>query len=172
MTTFHQRRLSGFLVLMASVFALSSCSAGADPVAFNDKMINIQMDIAAKMKSFGDDVGSAAKVVVADENKKLDELSKLIDTDIATVKALPVPTGGEDFHAAMLGIFGYYHQVTNGELKQLMEILAKGEAMTDADLAAIKDIQAKINTDEGAWDKKVKDAQQAFADKNNIQIQY
>lgn len=158
-------------VFILAVIVLTGCNSGPDPVTFNDKMVKLQMQIAEKMKSFGEEIGSSAEVVKDDAMKKLDEMSKLVETNIAEVNKLAVPKGGDEFKNTVLGIFGYYKQVINTEFKQMVEILAKGDAITEADITVMRELQEKISKDEGTWDGKIRDAQAAYAKSVGMQIQ-
>ena len=165
------RRTGTLLVLGLSLTLFAGClESGPDPVAFNDKMVGLQKEIGDKMTAFGDKIGSTETIVEADFLKDLADIKTLINTNITVLDKLPTPKGGENFKAAVRGIFGFYKDVCDKEFTEMVKLLAKPD-FGNADLTTLTNLQKSVQDQEAVRDKKVQDAQSAFATKYNITVQ-
>jgi hypothetical protein len=144
--------------------------SGPDPVQFNDRMVSLQKEIGDKMTAFGDKIGSTQTIVEADFLKDLADIKTLINTNITVLDKLPTPQGGENFKAAVKGIFVFYKDVCDKEFTEMVKLLAKPD-FGEADLTTLTNLQKSVQDQETVWDKKVQDAQTAFATKYNITVQ-
>jgi hypothetical protein len=144
--------------------------SGPDPIEFNDKMVGLQKEIGDKMAALGDKIGSSDTIVETEFLAELAAIKTLTDTNIAILDKLPTPKGGEDFKAAVKGIFGFYKEICDKEFTEMVKLLAKSD-FGESDLVAVSALQQSLSDKETEWDKKVQDAQAAFAIKYNITIQ-
>ncbi len=88
--------------LLAVVLVLTSCG-GVDPVKFNDAIANANVKIVTVSDAYQNELGKALE---ADDYEVIaiqtDSALAKIDAEIAIVKALEVPKGGEAFKDAAI----------------------------------------------------------------------
>jgi hypothetical protein len=89
---------------------------------------------------------------------------------INEIKGMPSYRGDSALRDAAVNIFSFYKRIFLNQYKRIVEIRRKGSFMTKDDLDELKQIIDDISKEEEKLDKNFHNAQQDFADKNNMQL--
>lgn len=171
------KTLASIIMLSALLFACNSQSKNTEnpelaeaytsPVDYNNTIIEAQQAIVEKMLAFGNSFQG-----IGDETEKIrKEIITACDESIKKVSALEDYEGNTRVRNAAVALFKFYKQITDKEYKELQDILAKGENITEEDLARIEEINMSITERETVLDNELQSAQQEFASKHNFSIQ-
>lgn len=149
--------------LLFSIFAvtllLTSCG-GADPVKFNDTIVNEQMKLATYATEYGTKLGVAiATNSYADMKVTTDSLNTRIDRSISVIKDLKTPSNGEKFKEAAITYFE--------SMKKIGTIGISSDSVdVEKVMADFQSIEAEVTKHENAF----LEAQKEFAKDKNMQL--
>ncbi|MFH1434855.1 MAG: hypothetical protein ABIJ56_03970, partial [Pseudomonadota bacterium] len=106
----------------------------------------------------------------ADMDTKHAALISSIDAALADAKALKPFDGSTDFKDTTIALFEFYKDISAKEYKEIIDILKKGDEITEADAKRIDEINADISKREAELDDKFQVVQEAFAKKFGIPL--
>lgn len=157
----------GFILLIFLLSSVKAYCAGTTPVEYNNKIIDEQTKIMKLVLQFGnnesDDLGAMEEIrlkLVAQAEKSLE-----------TVKKMPAYDGSTRMRDAAASLFGLYLEAGKIYYKEMLDIVAKGENITEADLLRIEEIDKELTSKEEKLDNEFQKAQQEFARKHNFAIE-
>lgn len=153
--------------LLAVMFVMASCG-GADPVKFNDAIVNEQKALTTAANNFGVELGKAMATQSFDGlNVASDSLVAKMDKSIETIKGLSTPSGGEKFKEAAIDAFEF-------QKKQILSI--KDKATTITPESSVEDVNSFIQlcndimTEAKTKEEALIATQKEFAKEKNIMI--
>lgn len=151
---------------------LFSCGSGSDlkvnletPQQYNDKIIGEQSKIMKIIIAMGDQ-----NKTVEDVEKMRLELSAQCKESISTIEKMEGYDGDSKMKNAALKLFKFYLNSSDNLYKEMLEIVKKGEAITEADMARLTEIQTLMTEQEKPFDAEFQGAQKAFASKHNLML--
>lgn len=148
---------------------LQSCNLNktTSAVEYNDKIITEQTKV---IQLTLDMINYIETDLAKCEELRL-EIVKQCEKSIGIIEKMEPFDGDSQLKNAALDLFKFYKQTYSVEYKKLIEILNKGEEITQEDITEITDISTDIEKKEVDLEDKFEVAQNAFAKKYNIQIQ-
>lgn len=161
------------LVRILSLFILLpilySCDLNKQQSAldYNNTIVDEQMKIMEKFMTFIEldaedlDEMDAARLEIVAQCK----------TSIAAVEKLTAFEGDPTFRDAALQLFRFYKRSSEISYKEMIDILRKGELMTEEDEDRLAAINEEVTHDEVDLDNKLSMAQDAFSKKYNFKLE-
>jgi len=159
-----------FLPLIAfSFLLLTSCNQmkTTSAIEYNDQIINEQSKVIKLTLEF-------VKMIDTDLDgceAKRQEIVKQVETSIGVIEKMEPFEGNSELKNAALDLFRFYKKVYSEEYKMLLEMLTKGDEITQEDIDKITEISGQVQAEETKLDAAFSDAQSAFAKKYNVQIE-
>jgi len=159
------RLLSLFILLPI----LYSCDLNKQQSAldYNNTIVDEQMKIMEKFMRF-----------IELETEDLDEMdaarSEIVaqcKTSIAEVEKLAAFEGDPTFRDAALQLFRFYKHSSEISYKEMIDILRKGEMMTEEDEERLIEINEAVTADETELDEQLSKAQEVFSKKYNFNLE-
>ena len=93
------------------------------------------------------------------------------DKMIEEIKGMPPYKGDSALRDAAVSSFSFYKRVFGKDYMDILEIKKKGpENITEEDMQQANAIVEKISKEEEGYDKRFHEAQQRYADKNNMKL--
>lgn len=158
-----------FLLLVLLTSGLASAQKFSSAVEYNDHIVDLQNEIGYKMIAFNEQVGG--------ENSTMEQVQPFFDDLLSTTRdviqrleKVQPWENNKELKLAALELFRFYERTIDKDYRQMIGIVYKAE-MTDEDYQALTEILAKVTEDEKAFDNRFQLAQQAFADKYNIDLE-
>ncbi len=176
---FLKKHLFAVLAL-ALIVNLTACGEGganaedsgkrtfSSAIAFNDFIVEEQNKIIKVMLAF-----SNHETAMSDKklgNKMIDDIVETTEGALEALDGIEPYDKGEDLLKAAKDLFQFYHDMADKDYREMVDIISKGEDMTDADLARIDEIALEVEKREVPLDNAFAKAQMAFAKANNMQI--
>jgi hypothetical protein len=158
-----------FLSLFILLSILNSCDLNKQQSAldYNNTIVDEQMKIMEKFITFIEldaedlDEMDAARLEIVAQCK----------TSIAEVEKIPAFEGDPTFRDAALQLFRFYKRSSEISYKEMIDILRKGEMMTEEDEDRLAAINDEVTYDEVDLDNKLSMAQDAFSKKYNFKLE-
>ncbi len=152
--------------LMAIAIVMASCS-GISAVDYNDKVIDVQKEIAKEAEKFGKEVQRAMTTQKFENIKTAADSSLIVvDAQIAKLKDMEAPKGGEEFKDAAIKAFESY--------KVIFEKGAAAATFTEntsqEEIAKFVQEFTAAATESDKLEKVARKAQKEFAEKNGIKV--
>lgn len=166
------------LVLITILSIVVSCntapeSTGRNGVVFksaaeyNDYIVSRQMEVLAMVDQF-----AAASATSADSAQTvLERSSRITGEYLADLSAMSDYKGDTAFRNAAVNSFTFYKRIFDNEYKALLDISAKGDSPSEADVQTIQQITQAVTAEEAVLDKRFASAQRDFAQKNKLQLE-
>ncbi|GEM_PF-3385584 len=138
------------------------------PAAYNDYLVAEQNRIIRRFselnkayESYNRDEIERARAALLNE----------IDEVIAAVEDLPPYEGDTELRDAALEMFQYYRQLAENELKEIGDLLSKGEnQITESDIDEMDRLYKRFRKEIKSYEINFADAQRAFANKYGMKI--
>jgi hypothetical protein len=158
-----------FLSLFILLPILYSCDLNKQQSAldYNNTIVDEQLKIMEKFMTFIEldaenlDEMDAARLEIVVQCK----------TSIAEVEKLPAFEGDPTFRDTALQLFRFYKRSSEISYKEMIDILRKGEMMTEEDQYRLVTINEEVTYDEVDLDNKLSIAQDAFSKKYNFKLE-
>jgi|GEM_PF-710390 len=179
------KKLNYLLVAFVLVFAIAACKSKtstdnnndkksnkttfATAVEYNDFIIGQQEKVIKAVLSMSD-VMNAEKINNDDLKAKYDVFGKECKKAMDTIKTMDEFNGNKTFRDESIKLFEFYYEIYQKDYKELVDILVKGDKISKADIARMKEIQESITKRENVRDGAFAEAQNKFAAENNMQI--
>lgn len=154
-----------FLLL---VLFLGACSMTPSMTAleYNNKIVDEQNKIITKILAFYDATAAGSET---SEKLRL-KASEQCKTSLKVIKALPDFEGETRLRDAAVELLLFYQTMADKSFVEMMEIIEKGEEITQDDLAQLEKIEADITNKEILLDDELAKAQEAFSKKHNVTL--
>ena len=179
------RKINYILVAFALVFTMAACKTKTSTestddtkstkatfstaVEYNDFIIGQQEKVIKAVLSMSE-VMNAPKINNDDLKASYDVFGKECKKALDTVKTMDEFNGNKAFRDESIKLFEFYYEIYQKDYKEIVEILIKGENISDTDVARLKEIQESITKRENVRDGAFAEAQNKFATENNMQI--
>jgi len=138
------------------------------PAAYNDYLVSEQNLIIQRFSALNKAYESYDKDKIEGAREAL---LHEIDGVIANVEKLPPYEGDTELRDAALEMFQYYRQLTEKELKEIGDLLSKGEnQITEADIDEMDRLYNRFRKEIKSYEINFADAQRAFANKYGMKI--
>lgn len=138
------------------------------PAAYNDYLVSEQNRIIQRFSELNKAYESYDKDKIEEAREAL---LKEIDEVIANVEKLPPYEGDTELRDAALEMFQYYRQLTEKELKEIGDLLSKGEnQITEEDIDEMDRLYKRFRKEIKSYEINFADAQRAFANKYGMKI--
>lgn len=164
-----------FLYFLLAIF-LVSCNRPVkgtngvtykNPAEYNDYIVSRQSTLVRAMLEFDklskDDLDAAVNLL----NRNAQDAELII----IEVKGMPPYKGDSSLRDAAVNLFSFYKRLYSVTYPQMIAIRKKGEAITDEDIAEIVRLSDKVTSEEEGLDKTLLEAQELFAQRNNMKLQ-
>lgn len=142
-------------------------------VAYNDYILNRQAIIISAVLDFG----KTTKKNLDSAEVKRKEFSTTSNLIISEVEGMPAYRGDSSFRNAAVRYFSFFKRLFEQDYKEYLRLLEKGKNLASADVdeiyktsAEMKAIMSKTTREEESYDKDFRNAQQRFADENNMKL--
>ena len=136
------------------------------PVEYNDYIISRQLKIVALIDQFA----NASNVSIDSANAVLERSGTAASSYLEDVKGLTSYNGDTAFKNAAVNSFSFYKRIFEQEYKELLDINAKEEKITQEDRDRAITITQAITAEEAELDKRFINAQKDFAQKNKLEL--
>jgi hypothetical protein len=158
-----------FLSLFILLPILYSCDLNKQQSAldYNNTIVDEQLKIMEKFMTFIEldaenlDEMDAARLEIVAQCK----------ISITEVEKLPAFEGDPTFRDTALQLFRFYKRSSEISYKEMIDILRKGEMMTEEDQYRLVTINEEVTYDEVDLDNKLSIAQDAFSKKYNFKLE-
>ena len=149
------------LLPFLSVLFLFACGSGNNqsPIEYNDSIIEEQNKITEFMLESGNCLDSDFSSCDALRMKTIAQCDK----SISLVEAMPDYDGNTRLRDAAVALFKFYKDMNENEFKDMIEIIMKGDAITEEDIAMLTVLEEQISQKEVLLDEELDQAQQEFA---------
>lgn len=139
-----------------------------EAIEYNDKIVGEQMSIVNKMIEFTQTFQDVIPEVM---DSKLTELKLQIQNSLDVLNAMEAYEGDSELLNAAKDLFKFYQKMADNEFKEMLNILKKGESITEQDYFHLIDMQEIISQQEAVYDQNMATAQSNFAKKYDIKIE-
>ena len=147
----------------------NSKTAFTTAVEYNDFIIGQQEKVIKAVLSMSD-VMNAEKINNDDLKAKYEMFGTECKKALDTIKTMDEFNGNKNFRDESIKLFEFYYEIYQKDYKELVDILVKGDKISEADIARMKEIQESITKRENIRDGAFAEAQNKFAAENNMQI--
>lgn len=157
------------------VAVLTSCGPKRDPNLtyfdkadeYNDYIIDEQKALFGKYDefinqiSYGEieDIKKAHQDLITQSKSSVDKINKLADFK-----------KNVEFRDRAKDLFGFFASASEKELKEMVDIFAKGADITDADITRVDEISTYMDDNQKKYNDALISAQEAFAKKFNLML--
>lgn len=161
-----------FFILAFSIIACNQPVKGRNGVVYktaaqyNDYIVGRQTKLMEHVLDFA----KAAANDLDSAEKMLARYTSETSTTIEEIKGMPAYKGDTSLRDAAVRSFSFYKNVFQNDYTRIIEIRKKGDAMTNEEVEEMQRIVEKITREEEGFDKSFHNAQQRFADKNNMRL--
>ncbi len=162
-------KLSLFIPLSLLLVLFNSCDLNKQQNAldYNNTIVDEQMKIMEKFITFIElDTEDMDEMDAARQ-----EIVKQCKISIDVVEKLPAFDGDASFRDTALRLFRFYQQSSEVAYKEMIDILRKGELMTEEDEERLVTINEEVTKDEAELDAQLSQAQEVFSKKYNFQLE-
>ena len=155
-----------FFSLLAVIAIMTSCG-GINAVDYNNKVVEIQNNIVKEATRFSNEVQKVAQTRdFSSIRVEADSSLAVIDAEVAKLKEMDAPSGGEEFKEAVIKAFESY--------KNVFEKGAAASTFTESTtqeelIKYVNDFTAAVN-ESTELENQAKEAQKAFAEKHGITV--
>jgi len=153
-------------LLLPILTVLFLCSCGQTPLEYNDSIIEEQNKITGFMLESGNCLDSDFSSCDALRMKTIAQC----DSSIGTVEAMPDYEGNTRLRDAAVALFKFYKDMNENEFKEMIDIVMKGDNITEEDVAMLTVLEEQITLKEVLLDEELDQAQQEFAATFNFDI--
>jgi hypothetical protein len=94
----------------------------------------------------------------------------LADSVLADVKSLSDFKGDSALRNSAIDMFAFYRKVFDNNYREIVAIRKKGDAITEDDYLRLQELQHELEVEETKRDKVFHNAQQDFAERNNLRL--
>jgi hypothetical protein len=137
------------------------------PAEYNDYIISRQLKIVGLIDQFA----AASEVSTDSAQAVLQTSSNATSEYLADISAMSDFRGDTAFRNAAVNSFGFYKRIFDKEYRILLDINAKGENISDADVQQSQAISQALSVEEADLDKRFANAQRDFAQKNKLRLE-
>jgi hypothetical protein len=137
-------------------------------VAYNDFIVNEQNKIGDKTLTLTgklNEEGMTKELVLV----ALEDLLSTTSASILAVQQLAPFEDGADLKQSSLDLFQFYARIFDSNYREMVNLLFL-ENLDDEAITMLNSIVVKIQTEEAVYDEHFRNAQNAFAEKHNIQL--
>lgn len=162
-------RIFILLTLIGTLISVSSCNLNSSSGAldYNNVIVDEQTKILEMFVAFTELQG--------DQLNELDKARlKIIDqctASLTVLERLSDYEGNIRFRDAAIELFRFYRMTCENAYKEMIDILRKGEEITEVDLKRLEEINASVEAREVVLDNALQAAQEEFTGKYNISLQ-
>ncbi len=163
-----------FLLLAAACGKKSERVSTADgqqlegPAAYNDYLVSQQNRIIQRFRKLNTAYESYDREKIESARQSL---IATIDSVIAEVEELPPYEGDIELRDAALEMFRYYGELSENELKDIGDLLAKGESeIREEDVDEMDRLYNQFRKEIKSYEIRFADAQRAFANQHGMKI--
>ena len=146
-------------LLLPILTVLFLCSCGQTPLEYNDSIIDEQNKITEFMLESGNCLDSDFSSCDALRMKTITQCN----TSISIVEDMPGYEGNTRLRDAAMALFIFYKEMNESEFKDMIEIIMKGDAITEEDIAMLTVLEEQVSLKEALLDEELDQAQQEFA---------
>jgi hypothetical protein len=157
-------------------FILAACNSAVkgkngvtykSAVQYNDYIVTRQSSLIKNVLEFS----KIAQTDLDSAESKLRSYVAEADKMIEEIKGMPPYKGDSALRDAAVSSFSFYKRVFEKDYMDILEIKKKGpENITEEDMQQANAIVEKISKEEEGYDKRFHEAQQRYADKNNMKL--
>jgi hypothetical protein len=138
-------------------------------VEYNDFIIGQQEKVIKAVLSMSE-VMNAEKINNDDLKAKYEVFGNECKKALDTIKTMDEFNGNKTFRDESIKLFEFYYEIYQKDYKELIDILVKGDKISEPDITRMKEIQESITKRENVRDGAFAEAQNKFAAENNMQI--
>jgi len=160
-------KIPALLSLCFLIFSSIAISQNSKAIEYNDKIIDEQ----AKIIELTLEVVELIETDLDLCEKKRLETVKQIDNSILVVEKMGAFEGNTELRSAAIDLFKFYKKVFGDDYKVMLDILKKGENITEEDVTTITEIFSSISEEEIILDENLSRTQNLFAEKYGFQIE-
>lgn len=135
-------------------------------VQYNDYIVNRQTTLIKNVLDFS----KVAENNLDSAESKLRAYVKEAEQMIEDLKGMPPYKGDSALRDAAIRSFSFYKRVFEKDYMDILNIKRKGAEITEEDVAMANSIVDKIGKEEEGYDKSFHEAQQHYAEKNNMKL--
>lgn len=140
-----------------------------EPVDYNDKIVGYQNNIGYKMVAMNDYIATDDSNQERAHALRL-ELLQTTKESIAGVQKMTSFQGNDELRKSAIELFKFYERVIQTEYKEMIDILYS-EDLSEDDVVTLEEMVNRITIEEGSYDDKFQQAQEAFAAKHNLELE-
>lgn len=166
-TIVYKMKFATILSFCFIIFSTLAFSQNDKAIEYNDKIVDEQSKIIVLMLEV---VDMMDKDLDKCEIKRL-ETVKQIENSILVVEKMSSFEGNTELRGVALDLFKFYKKTFTDDYKVLLDILKKGENITEEDITTITDISNKISEAETKLDDNFAKIQYQFAQKYGFEIE-
>lgn len=157
------------LIPLFILFIFSSChqEKKMTPVEYNDIIISEQSKIIEITLELVENLDQDIELC---EKNRVD-IIKQCDSSLIIIKNLEAYNGNSRLKNSAIKLFAFYKKVYSTDYKILIDILRKGENITEDDMDQMSQIATKIELEEKDIESDFLEAQSEFAEENKIQME-
>lgn len=157
-----------FIVAFLSVGSLLQAQQFKDAVAYNDYVVEQQLEIQDKMVAFNEAIGNP-ELTMADIRPYHTALLAQCESAVKKIKAMPPYEGNTALRDNAKALYEFYTVIVREDFEKMMVIVTNPEASPE-DYAVLESILNKVTESEKAYDEAYLGAQEAFAAKHNFKL--
>jgi hypothetical protein len=160
-------------ISFASIFFLAFLFASCDlnkqerALEYNNTIADEQMKIMEKFIAFIELDSEDMNEMDAARLKIVEQCVK----SISVIEKLPPFEGDAQFRDAALQLFRFYKRSSEQSYREMIDILRKGELMTEEDQERLIEINDEVTADEAKLDEQLSKAQEVFSKKYNFNLE-
>lgn len=138
------------------------------PAEYNDYLVQRQNEVIGKFRALNDAYDSFDSSAVETAHG---DLQQQVEKTIGEVDQLPAYGQDSTLRDAALGMFRFYKELTNKELKRIGEIVSQGKNnIPDYEVDEVDSLYNSFRQEIQTHETAFKDAQQQFAEANGMTI--
>lgn len=138
-------------------------------IEYNDFIIGQQEKVIKTVLKMSD-VMNVTPINNEDLKARYNDFGMECKKALDTIKTMDEFNGNKAFRDESIKLFEFYYEIYQKDYKELIDILVKGDNISEADVNRMKEIQESITKRENVRDGAFANAQNKFAAENNMQI--
>ena len=162
------------VVLLLAVNACKNATPGkisfASAVEYNDFLVKQQKDVLGTQTAFSDAIDALDFSPSSDSNLtyKFRQFGKAAKIALDTVNKMEGWNNNTQFRDDAIKMFQFWNDAYNREYKEMINLLLKGQDLTDEDQDRMNKVGADVDAKEQGLINTFLESQKKFASENNI----
>ncbi len=167
------------LTLLFALMLLSTAVYGkpkntVSPLDYNNRLIAIQNTVIQTLLDFTNTLQAIDKEDLSNSFKKVEKeysnIKKVAGQAVKDIRKQKPYNNDDSFRKAMQDLIEFYQSIIKNEYREMINIIKKGDRMTQDDIRRLEELQASISERENVYDKRLDETQNAFAEKYGLQL--